>query len=539
MGWMTALRMNNNFTPKTPNPWEYSATPGELNELNAAPDMMDFGGPANPAELDMANGMEWNDLGSANQNQLDYMNMPGPAQEPYGKGLPPLDVNKIRGLDLNVGMNATDEGGGPVMTPQGGYDYGKPPTSPGMPQTPTPGMSDIAGGMAGWKPQTEATDRFNQLIANQPQYEGPGAWRTIAAALSAFGPGGHQTGMQVLNDPYNRAQQQWKEAIGPAQQAANLERYENTNARTLAYQTEQTRQGQLKIDNKAKQDEAMNKIREGNTRVRKMLAENPNFKVLPTEGGNVMLYDTKGLIKDPIDTGVKSGELDEETSLKIKQRDALRRIGEQGDVTTGHIDRRAAHAAYLKQLAPGKAAGDEDKPITDSAYKARLSNRFNELMARREDLAPFIDMEPGGVIRIKESGGWDGPTPAQREEIIKLLFSGQDKTVPGIGSRHIDEEGEYGVEEPPEPPDPSEVFSEPGFGPTTGGVQTEADAGRFAPSGGIAPTPEPRGKTPAPYTPNPQYANSRRIKVTSPDGRLGEIPEELWQKAQAAGFRRR
>ena len=406
--------------------------------------------------------------------------------------------------DYNVGMEATDmpDQSGPVMK-GGGFDYGAPPT-----------------GMAAYQPEHTASDRFNDLIKNYPEDQKPSFLRTIAASLSAFGAGGPKAGQEVMDEPNVSALRDWKNQVGPAQQAANLERQENINSRNLAYQTEQTKLGQAKLDEKAKTDEERTRISSKNASTRRMLAENPNFKAMDTKGGNIQLYDSK--TGDTIDTGVKSGELDEETSLKIKQRNAMEQIGERGDIESRHIVERGGVAEHLlgipKAKAPGTGTGKAESP---AQRRTRLYNNAQEALARHPDWAPYIDLEGAGTFSVKPPVGdaWvtRGKTPdTVRKQIIASIYGNEPETNQSAVSiyddagNEVDENGGI-VEQPPTPPEPSQIFSDPHFG-ELGGVNSG-------------------------YTPNPKYANSQRVKVIGPDGKQGDVPQEQLQQAIAKGYK--
>jgi len=85
-----------------------------------------------------------------------------------------------------------------------------------------------------YTPETEATDKFNRLLKDFPQYERPSLGRTLVASGMALGDNGLENSQKFLNAPYIRDVAAWKELAGPAYNAANLERQSNVNQRTLA-----------------------------------------------------------------------------------------------------------------------------------------------------------------------------------------------------------------------------------------------------------------------------------------------------------------
>jgi hypothetical protein len=176
-----------------------------------------------------------------------------------------------------------------------------------MPAAAIPASPAEAPG-AEYIPQHEATDKYNEAIANYPQYEKPGWWRAIAGALTAFGPGGHELGMRIANWNNIRKMEDWKNTIGPLQQAANLERYENVNNRNLAYQTNQAALAQRKLDLKDANDKAR-------LRIQQLKAE--GAKQFDFKGPTVMVGYADGRV---VDTGIPTQHLSDADRIEANAK---------------------------------------------------------------------------------------------------------------------------------------------------------------------------------------------------------------------------
>src|SRR5205814_6897351 len=87
-----------------------------------------------------------------------------------------------------------------------------------------------------YSPETGASDKLNQLISEYPTHDKPSIMRKIGASLAGVGYG-PKAGQDVLDEPFNEKLLDWKNKLQPTENAASLERYNNANERTMAYQT--------------------------------------------------------------------------------------------------------------------------------------------------------------------------------------------------------------------------------------------------------------------------------------------------------------
>lgn len=343
-------------------------------------------------------------------------------------------------------------------------DLTQPQVQPQMAATPDTGF-DVTRRMGElYTPETAAGERFNTMIGEQPRAQDykPGAWRSIAAALSAFGPGGHETGMQVAMDPFTRKAADWEAGIKPAQAAANIERQSNINERTLAYQTVSQELRQRADEARANKDEARTKIMQDRADVYRLKSIRPNFK-FDFSGPEVLVSDpTTGKVER---TGISTGSLSDADKLAMQQEQALERIGATGAEAretegvrqTGRetiAETRGWQVANIPDPAnPGQQIAVKinqitgevmpitmgDKPIgpvarpsaaggrgaeSPAQLKVRQFNSARQLASTRPDLAKFIKLGTGNNFTIVQPGRFSGPTPEQFEEINTSVFGG-------------------------------------------------------------------------------------------------------------------
>lgn len=162
----------------------------------------------------------------------------------------PLDILRLTHVlttptpDDNIDMG----GGNSTFGSSGGA-----PSNVSM-NKPSPENSDF-------QPEHQASDRFTSMLDKYPQENKPGLLRKIfgTAAGTLTGP---QAEEQVLHPGRAGQIADWERQIKPLEEAANLERYGNTNMRTLAHDTEANRikmEHELRLGEQFTQSEATKK----------------------------------------------------------------------------------------------------------------------------------------------------------------------------------------------------------------------------------------------------------------------------------------
>lgn len=179
-----------------------------------------------------------------------------------------------------------------------------------------------------YKPETQATDAYNELVKQYPTQFKPSMLRKIGAAVTAFGPSGQKGAMDFLYEPYNQQLQAWKDQIIPAGKAADLERQSNINNRTLAYQTVSQRLRAEADAAKAKNDETRANAALQRAQAYEFKTRNPTLK-FDFSGPTVLVADpTTGKVSN---TGIATGALSDADKLALGQDNAIERIRETGE----------------------------------------------------------------------------------------------------------------------------------------------------------------------------------------------------------------
>jgi hypothetical protein len=271
-----------------------------------------------------------------------------------------------------------------------------------------------------YTPETQATDRFNQLIQNMPQREEPGMLRKIAASVIGLGnkPDIMKYQEHAVEGPYMDKMADWKMQTEPAYQAANLERYSNANERQMAANLASASVNQRKVDQlDRKQDEternnqAKNALSEQRNELSYLKYMNPNLKFY-FDGPTVLVGDPKkGTIND---TKYPTGNVSEMQRIMLNQENALERISAGGD-----------QARLTKETPSADANVTANLPTQQRiAYYDRAMRLKND----RPEYAEFIELgDPGSNdVRIippdfNFMGRAIGPTPEEHQEILNYI----------------------------------------------------------------------------------------------------------------------
>ena len=341
-----------------------------------------------------------------------------------------------------------------------------------------PDMADM------FHPHYEAQQKYNQLAGaypNRADYK-PSIMRRIGGALMAFSggmapgrgldfyhanPNAIKAGIDFMEDPFNKAQEDWSKQIVPAQQAATMERYQNANERQAAYQTAST-----KIREKAETDKAANDARkaanaEARTRIYQFKAEHPNAQFRMPKGGNIQVYDPS--TKQWTDSGIATGTLSEMDQMDFKHEDTMEEIGKRTEGALSLEGKRQSGREKLQSEKgwtigtipdpdnPGQQIGvrvnadtGEVHPIkfgdkgisgftksgtgagggrgeTAQAARVRMYTTAREILNTRPDLAKYLKFTGGTDFQVAQPrstwGGEDLPTQQKKiDEINRIIY---------------------------------------------------------------------------------------------------------------------
>jgi hypothetical protein len=331
-----------------------------------------------------------------------------PYEVQFGQG--PLDINQF---DIQQARGG--------YTPQGPSDF--------------PGPYDAGSRMREmYQPQTDASNRFDQMISNYPQEQNPSWLRRIGAMVMDYTKGS-KAGQEYYHEPYNRKVEEWKDKIGPAQQSANLERYENTNSRTLAYQQMSMELREKAQEAKEKNDQRRADILQQRADIYSLRANNPDLKIIIPKGGNVQAFNPR--TGETHDTGISSGSMSEIDKITMQGDQRMEQIGASGAQArqtetlrqTGRLEAIGARGTQARETRATPAGGTGDKGLLPTQQKVERYNRARQLANTRPDLADFIT--PGvGIndfeIAPSNPNAWfasgRGPTPEQLKEINDFIY---------------------------------------------------------------------------------------------------------------------
>lgn len=293
-----------------------------------------------------------------------------------------------------------------------------------------------------YQPQTESTDRFNQMIQQYPQEEKPSWLRRIGAMVVDYTKGSKRA-EDWFHEPYNEKVQEWKDKIGPAQQSANLERYENVNQRTLAYNQIAAELREKALQAKERNDDRNATIREHRARIYEFRARNPGWKIVPTKGGNVMVINP--ITGESRDTGIPTGSMTELDKIELQGEQRLDQIAATGDEartteTTRQEGRmelageRGKQARETRATVPGGVSGS--RPTSPQGIKVDQYNKARQVLNSSPTLGKFVTLGSGNEFKIKKPGERGGPTTEQYNAIINAIYGkvGEGSNSGGRGS---------------------------------------------------------------------------------------------------------
>lgn len=396
-------------------------------------------------------------------NYLRQRNIFDPMNQMQGPQIPPVDLAGGMPNPNNIAP----------MQPQFGPTNIQNP-GPGLP--PAPPDFDP---MASYHPEHDATDAYTQLMSQYPQMQEPSGKRRIGAsilgALTDLGTNlggarhaaGQRTGpkgMDVYNEvtgknQYLEAIQDWKNKIGPAGTAANLERYSNVNERQLAYQTGQ----QQLAANKEKETERKNLENESVRRARQATndfkAQHQNWKFEQGKDGTLRAFNPQNpaefmeLGKTQL-SDVELYNLNQQaTAQKISETGAANEhlAGVKGGIQESLQDQRAwipiekinpdtgqketwklntitgkSEPVVDKNgvnIGPVSKIGTDAKPPSGAQERIERQLRGQQLFNTRSDLAPFMAKDNKGDWFIKPNNAWGAENIANAQKKIDEIKS--------------------------------------------------------------------------------------------------------------------
>lgn len=429
-------------------------------------------------------------------------------------------------------MDTMDSGnlGGP--SPWSHINFGPTEMNTPQPAMGAPGGYDVASRMAQiYHPEHDASDRFDALAKGYPTRPEPSGMRKLSGALLGSlsdiadltnGPG---TGLGGRTDhsgkfaydeitgknTYNEKVADWKNQIGPAQAAANLERYTNSNERTAAYQTVANELRQHAQEAKDKNDASNAQIRGHRADIYEFKAKNPGMKIITPKGGNIQMVDPiTGVAKD---TGIPSGSLTDLDKINLNAEDKMTQIEATGDQRRQTVAAQGDEARKTKETVGGGTL----KPDSPSGVKGELPTQTRvrqytnaeKLINSDPEARKFVKLDPASksiLITPSNPSAWTasgrGPSKEQIDQWNQTIYG--DNSIP------INQPGRTGA-----PTGPSGVpVNKPNMGtaPLTHG--------------------EPAGNA----GPQKQKFSGKRVVIYKNGQPAGTIPEEQADLAKTKGY---
>lgn len=287
-----------------------------------------------------------------------------------------------------------------------------------------------------YQPENTASDAFNKLQGEYPVDQKLGWGRAIASMLTDY-KYGNKAGMELANQPNEQRREDWKNRIGPAQAAANIERQENVNSRTLAHNTISNELRQQAQEAKEKNDTKRADIAQQRADVYSFKSKNPNLK-FNFDGPFVTVADpASGKMTT---TQIPSTSMTDLDKLELGQKNALERItatgGQARETENTRQGNRETQARITgeqnrqtKEVIPGKAAGvGGSGNLSPTQDKVKLFTAASKIKNTRPDLAKWIRFGGGAnnfVITPPSKGGFmaaKGPTADEYAEIEKAIY---------------------------------------------------------------------------------------------------------------------
>lgn len=333
--------------------------------------------------------------------------------------MPPFDfLSKLRMQSILGGGMPQAPPFNPMMN-QESPTFQNPFQNPTMPLPQPMGDSDVGNRMQElYTPETQASDRFNQMIGQFPQREKPGKLKMLAELLYG-GIAGPKEAVPMIDNPFQQKVEDWKNQIAPMQQAASLERQTNVNERTLAYQTVSQELRAKADEARAKNDERKAEIQEHRAAIYEFKARNPNAR-----------FDFRGptvLVADPVsgkvtNSGVPTGSMSKMDELALRQEQALERIEASG---------AESRQTKQTQAAPSPNMGATAQLPTQQIKAKQL--RANQAVQENPAWASYISINPTtGMVDIKPpaTGRFQFGRPDQPTYDAIIAYMGGQTTKP-------------------------------------------------------------------------------------------------------------
>lgn len=247
-----------------------------------------------------------------------------------------------------------------------------------------------------YQPENAASDRLTSLLGQYPQHEKPSLLRKIGASIISVGQG-PEAGMEALNRPFNEKLTDWKNQVGPAYQAAQIERGDNTNERTFAYQSAANDIRKQLADAKIENDQAKLSVAQDRAEVYRMKAESPDWD-FDAKGPYVIKTNPK--TGEVVTTGIKTGSMTDEDKINLQTKGRIQNTQVAGAEARKTEETRQSGRESLSETRGWKVGTIPDP--NDSTKQ--IGVRYNEITGEVHPVT-FEGKGIGGVNKTGATGG--------------------------------------------------------------------------------------------------------------------------------------
>ncbi len=276
----------------------------------------------------------------------------------------------------------------------------------------------------------DASDRLSSYSQNQPTREqyAPGKLRQTGAFLANLGSGGPvgiangqvvgyrsdipkglNVQRSILNEPYDKAVDDYQMKLKPLNEAAESESRLNTANRQVGSTLLTNDRGIRSQENLAKhrenQDRAAdekNEVRRQYLQVADYKAKNAGTRSFIDDNGLVVLVHPDGTIKP---TGLHTDKLNDADKLALQIEGRLN----LEDVKAKHAkeleDQKAGNRKDLKttETPPKTTKLTEPKPQTPAAEAKALMNKYGQIISEHPEYKGYYEVK-NGVVSVKKAG---------------------------------------------------------------------------------------------------------------------------------------
>lgn len=293
-----------------------------------------------------------------------------------------------------------------------------------------------------YSPETAANERLTALLSQYPQRDNPGVLAKIVGSLIG-GARGPDAADRAMYGGYYRKLEDWENQVKPAYQAANQERYNNSNERQYANQVLNQELNREKFDHKQDYDTKALQLRERGVKVREYKAKNPNatFKVDQATGFIIAIDPVTKQVSYPTYNGerVLGRDLSFEDRQDILQENRIESIDRMAEVGLNRVEASGKESRTTKSspdyddLNPGNT-----NDLTESAKRTAKQSRAEDFKSRYPDLADWIETEGTDItVRQGKTGGWfsDAESTELRKAIVDHIVDGKPFVMPKANAK--------------------------------------------------------------------------------------------------------